>query len=249
MRWNPLLGLVIVPLFLGCSDAAAPSVDDAQEEHEAFVEPADVEDVPDLAETDDPSEVDLADDGVDLASGLPLGESTEGTDAEDAVVETGDALAARKPLLKAGLHPGASDALRALKVPASRIVQTIGNAPASAGTHARDGFVNGRAYGAAVDISVRGLSTRRIRTLILNLGKVGFAGWYRQPGHDGWPSREAPHIHAVWTGCRMKSSLRRQVASWLQGRNGLVSNTRYRFAVWPLSTRRAVRARFLRHNH
>ncbi|HEX6837238.1 MAG TPA: hypothetical protein VF334_11730, partial [Polyangia bacterium] len=46
-------------------------------------------------------------------------------------------------LLKWGLHPRASDALRSIGVSAARIMQTIGNAAASAGTHAQDGVVNG----------------------------------------------------------------------------------------------------------
>ena len=61
-------------------------------------------------------------------------------------------------LLKYGLHPRASDGLRAAGVSSSRIMQTIGNAAASAGTHARDGYVNGQPYSAATDISIYGLS-------------------------------------------------------------------------------------------
>ena len=67
-------------------------------------------------------------------------------------------------LLKWGIHPRASDAFRAAGVSSWRIMQTIGNAPASAGTHARDGYVNGQPYSAATDISVSGLARRRSRT-------------------------------------------------------------------------------------
>jgi len=77
-----------------------------------------------------------------------------------------------QPLLHSGLHPRASNALRAAGVTASRIVQTIGNAPASAGYHLADGSVNGHPYTAAVDLSVKNLSATQIRNLLERLGKV-----------------------------------------------------------------------------
>lgn len=155
---------------------------------------------------------------------------------------------ARRPLLRWGLHPDASDHLRCAGVPAERIVQTIGNAAASAGTHAADGTANGLAYAAATDISTRGLSTADIHSLLNRLADQGFAAWYRWPGHDGWPSSEAPHIHAIYVGCRMKTSLRSQVASWLAGRNGLVSNTVYGFHSWTAAQRSVIRAVYERYN-
>ena len=155
---------------------------------------------------------------------------------------------ARRPLLHWGLHPDASDHLRCAGVPAERIVQTIGNAAASAGTHAADGTANGLAYSAATDISTRGLSTADLHTLLNRLADQGFAAWYRWPGHDGWPSSEAPHIHAIYVGCRMKASLRSQVASWLAGRNGLVSNTAYGFHSWTAAQRAVIRAVYDRFN-
>ncbi len=42
-------------------------------------------------------------------------------------------------LIKSGLYPDASDALKKLEISAGEIAQTIGNAPASAGTHLADG--------------------------------------------------------------------------------------------------------------
>ncbi|HEY0192563.1 MAG TPA: hypothetical protein VGC42_15700, partial [Kofleriaceae bacterium] len=129
-------------------------------------------------------------------------------------------------------------------VTASRIMQTIGNAPASAGTHAQDGTVNGHPYCAATDISVSGLSNTQIKNLLAKLSKVGFAAWFRWPGHDGWPSSEVRHIHAVYANAKMKSSLRSQVRSWLVGRNGLVSNTLYSFFKWSSSEKAVVRGKF-----
>lgn len=170
------------------------------------------------------------------------------------VVDTGEAIApdhdsdlgkpivAYAALLKWGLHPRASDAFRAAGVSSSRIMQTIGNAAASAGTHARDGYVNGQPYSAATDISVYGLSQTQIRNLLERLGKVGFAAWYRHSGYDGWYG--VNHIHAVYANCLMKSSLRSQVRSWLAGRNGLVSNAIYHFHTFSAAARAVVKAKF-----
>jgi len=147
-------------------------------------------------------------------------------------------------LLKAGLHPRASDALRSIGITAGRIMQTIGNAPASAGTHAQDGTVNGHPYSSATDLSVSGLSNTQIKNLLSKLAKVGFAAWFRWPGHDGWPASEVRHIHAVYANSKMKSSLRSQVRSWLVGRNGLVSNTLYSFYHWSAADKAVVRGKF-----
>ena len=150
---------------------------------------------------------------------------------------------AHAALLKWGLHPRASDALRAAGVTASRIMQTIGNAAASAGTHAQDGVFNGHPYSAATDISVAGLSATQIRNLLEKLAKVGFAAWYRENGHDGWIGVD--HIHAVYANCLMKLSLRSQVRSWLAGRNGLISNTIYQFHHFSSAARAAVHGKFV----
>ncbi len=145
-------------------------------------------------------------------------------------------------ILKWGLHPRASDAFRAAGVTASRIMQTIGNASASAGTHAQDGSVNGHPYSAATDVSVSGLSQTQIANLLERLAKVGFAAWYRHSGHDGWYGVD--HIHAVYANSKMKSSLRSQVRSWLVGRNGLVSNSIYSFHHFSAAARAAVNGKY-----
>ena len=154
---------------------------------------------------------------------------------------------AHRGLLHSGLHPEASDRLRCAGVSASEISQTIGSAPASAGYHAADGRADGLAYTAAVDLRTRGMTTAQIRTRLARLGENGFAAWYRQPGSDGWPAGEAPHIHAVFAGVVMKSALRAQVRDYLSGRNGLASHTRYRFWSPPTSTLTIVRLLFERH--
>jgi hypothetical protein len=151
-----------------------------------------------------------------------------------------------QPLLKWGLHPRASDGLRAVGVAAWRITQTIGNAPASAGVHKQDGTVNGQPYTAAIDISTSGMSTTQIHNLLERMAKVGFAVWYRKYGSDGWYGSN--HIHAVYANCKMKSALRSQVRSWLVRRNGLVSNTTYKFHTFSASAMAVVKAKYAQSN-
>jgi hypothetical protein len=153
-----------------------------------------------------------------------------------------------KALLKYGLHPDASDRLRCIGIDAGDISQTIGSAPASAGYHAKDGTADGQPYTAAVDIRTVGRSEAQIRTLLSNLGDRGFAAWYRKPGSDGWPSSEAPHIHAVYAGCAMKPELDGQVKDYRAGLNGLASHTRYTFFTFPQAMRDAVYKLWDAHN-
>lgn len=151
-------------------------------------------------------------------------------------------------LLKAGLHPAASQALQGIGISAARIGQTIGTAPASKGTHAPDGTASGHPYTAAVDLHVRDLSEGQVRALLAKLGDAGLAAWYRNPGHDHWPSTEALHVHAVYAGCEMKKLLRDQVHDYCHGLNGLASHVTYQFANRPQSAVDKVRALFLAHN-
>jgi hypothetical protein len=164
---------------------------------------------------------------------------------DEVVVDDDDgspAPAVYAPLLKWGLHPRASDGLRAAGVAAWRITQTIGNAPASAGYHAQDGSVNGQPYCAATDLSTSGLTATQIHNLLEKLAKAGFAAWYRKNGVDGWSG--ANHIHVVYANAKMKSQLRAQVRSFLVGRNGLVSNTIYTWHDFSNAAVQAVKAKF-----
>ncbi len=161
--------------------------------------------------------------------------------------DPGWATCAHHGLLRSGLHPEASDRLRCAGVTADRITQTVGYAAASAGYHAPDGTVDGHSYTAAVDLSVRGMTQTQIRALLERLAQNGFAAWYRWPGHDGWPSSESPHIHAVFAGVVMKSQLREQVRDYLSGRNGLSSHTTYTFWRATSADRAIVRLLFERH--
>jgi hypothetical protein len=74
--------------------------------------------------------------------------------------------------------------------------------------------------------------------LLNRIAEVGFAGWYRNNGQDGWTG--PPHIHAVWAGCPLKTVLRRQVESWIDGRSGLPGNELYRFWQAPMGAREKV---------
>jgi hypothetical protein len=151
-------------------------------------------------------------------------------------------------VLKYGLHPVASDRLRCAGITAARITQTIGNAVASAGTHAQDGTVDGKPYCAATDLSVSGLTDTQVKTLIAKLDTLGFAAFFRKPGYDGWPSSEARHIHAVFAGAKMKSSLRSQITDFLAGKNGLASHTTYTFYQPPPDVKAYIKMIFLAAN-
>jgi len=147
-------------------------------------------------------------------------------------------------ILKWGLHPKASDRLRCVGITAARITQTIGSAAASAGTHAQDGVYDGYAYSAATDLSVSGLTDSQVKTLIARLDAIGFAAFYRKPCYDGWPCSEARHIHVVFAGAYMKSSLRSQIYDFLAGKNGLASHTTYSFYQPPAEVKAYIKKLF-----
>lgn len=207
----------------------------------------DVDHVADLSAelAQEPAETDMAAYDDDEVEAFIDAEGTAADDVpapDDGGTASADGASYYAAILKWGLHPRASDALRAAGVSASRIMQTIGNAAASAGTHAQDGTFQGHPYSAATDISVSGLSQTQIANLLEKLAKVGFAAWYRHTGHDGWSG--VNHIHAVYANCLMKSSLRSQVRSWLAGRNGLVSNTIYQFHHFSSAAKAAVHGKW-----
>lgn len=147
-----------------------------------------------------------------------------------------------------GLHPSAFAALVAAGIPITRVGQTIGSAPASAGTHAKDGEFQGHDYCAASDFHIRDLDTAGTRRLCDQLAAAGFLPYYRNPGVNGWPAGQARHIHAIWPGCPMKELLRAQVHDYLHDRNGLVSHADYAFRPPSEAECDAGRAAFLAHN-
>jgi hypothetical protein len=128
--------------------------------------------------------------------------------------------------------------------PASRVMQTLGNAAASAGTHGRDGTLNGEDYSAAVDLRTRDLSAAQIRKLLDCLARNGFAAWYRYEGSF----TNNRHIHAIYCGLPMKASLKRQVRDFVNDRNGLASHATEKFYTAPKATDMAILALYFHAN-
>ena len=151
-----------------------------------------------------------------------------------------------------GFHPAAFKAyiLACYRagVDPDRVSQTIGNAKASAGYHARDGVmmdgVIPRAYCAATDIGVRGLSDEKIKTLLERLAEVGFFGWYRHTGSFA----NNRHIHFVWAACKMKPQLRGQFHDWVHNRNGLVGHGWEEFFTPTQAMDDYLRTQFFKYN-
>jgi hypothetical protein len=128
--------------------------------------------------------------------------------------------------------------------PSGRVMQTIGNAPASAGFHARDGVLDGQSYCAAVDLRTRDLTRKQIKALLKHLAYVGFACWYRFEG--SFSNNE--HIHAVYAALPMKPQLQRQVIDFLNNRDGLASHAQETFYTAPPATDAIIRAMFIHAN-
>ena len=74
----------------------------------------------------------------------------------------------RSPTAVYGYYPDARDALLQLGVTSSRVSQTIGGAPASAGYHLKDGSANGTDFCAATDVRTGGQTEAQIRSLLEN---------------------------------------------------------------------------------
>lgn len=140
-------------------------------------------------------------------------------------------------MMEAGLDP-------------DRVVQVVGDAPASAGFHLPDGtFTNSdgeqEQFTAALDLSVKHpgarLTTAQIHKMLDCLSKRGFIGWYRP-----WGSSE--HCHMVYCGLPMKAQLRRQVHDWFQHRDGLADHGFSDFVMPTQAEMNYCRALFLAHN-
>jgi hypothetical protein len=119
----------------------------------------------------------------------------------------------------------------------ARVVQTVGDAPASKGFHAADGEVAGEKYSAAVDLSVRNLTRTEIATWLEELCRAGFCGWFRD-----WPGNR--YIHANYAGLPMKPELRAQCRDFFAGRNGLAGHAHEEFWTASPELRRIPRTLF-----
>lgn len=148
-----------------------------------------------------------------------------------------------------GLHPLAFAALLAAGIPITRVGQCIGNAPASAGVHAKDGEYEGHDYCAATDFRIKDLPTdAEAHAFCGQLAAAGFLPYYRKPGVNGWPDADPRHVHAIFPGAPMKEALRNQVHAYLSGKNGLVSHADYTFRPPTKEECDVARAAFLAHN-
>lgn len=156
-----------------------------------------------------------------------------------------------------GMHPEAFKAfIQACfdaGVSPQRVVQTLGNAAASHGTHGRDGSFelpdgSKESYSAAVDLSVKHpeITAAKRNALLITMWDNGFAGWYRQAPE--FPNNE--HCHCIYLGVPMKRSLRDQAHAFLAHRSGLVSERADRFIADNLSdaVEQKLRKLFLSHN-
>ena len=154
------------------------------------------------------------------------------------------------PLIKAGLSPGASDALRHILAPSEfwRVGQTVGEAGASAGTHEADGQIAGLHYAADVDFHIHDWSAKSRLYFVNELGLHGFAGWLRIPGVDHWPSADALHLHAAYCGVAMKFICRHQVHDAIHDRNGLASHALYRAFQRPEAVKIRLWTMFAQYN-
>ncbi|WP_394836946.1 hypothetical protein LVJ94_08565 [Pendulispora rubella] len=110
------------------------------------------------------------------------------------------------------MYPAAYAAIKRAGVTDSQLTQTYGDAEASVGTHCPE---PGTSYSAATDVT----STSAPCTRVHRLRMEGFAAWSRVP-----PTFSA-HIHAVYAGTPvLKQSLKNQISSFYQKRNGLANN-------------------------
>ena len=144
------------------------------------------------------------------------------------------------------VHPDAREALNAAFKAANMtpvLVQTQGNATASAGTHNAAGKYKQadgtwHDYSACIDISINQNATRhsdgasikmtpaRIKWLLFCLSEQGIVAWYRVPS-QGF----TPHIHCVCSMVKMPEICARQVVDFLSDKTGLKSHGKEKFWV------------------
>ncbi len=106
------------------------------------------------------------------------------------------------------MYSGAHDAMLRAGVGDGSLIQTFGDAAASVGTHCPE---PDSSYSAATDIDPGSSACSRVHELRMQ----GFAAYYRTPPSFGY------HIHMVYAGT---PSLKSQLNSFADGRNGLANN-------------------------
>lgn len=142
-------------------------------------------------------------------------------------------VAPNAPIRKYGIHPLAWPLFLKAGIASSRIGQTIGGAPASAGTHLKDGEYQGHDYTVCTDLHISDLSHAEAFALADKLAAVGLCPFVRIPGVNGWTPADRGgvyHLHAVFAGATMKAICLRQVRDYLAQPamlNGLKSHESY----------------------
>jgi hypothetical protein len=117
-----------------------------------------------------------------------------------------------------------------------RLVQIIGNAPASAGFHLREtgadrpvARIDNEPYSACYDLSVKGLGWTQVATWLEELCRVGIPGWFRYKGSFV----NNRHIHCIAAFLPMKEELRQQCRNfWVQD-DALVGDGRIDDSLYP----------------
>jgi len=112
-------------------------------------------------------------------------------------------------------------ALQDLGVTDGQVTQGYGNAPASAGFHRSEGYIDGHRYSSCVDLTW-GLASEAMKD---HLVAAGFAPFFRQ-----WAGNY--HIHCVYVGARDSKGKvailpgpRTQIIDFTRGLNGLVNHS------------------------
>jgi len=126
------------------------------------------------------------------------------------------------------MHPSMDAALKELGVTDGEILQTVGDAPASAGFHLEEGVINGHPFSSCVDLSWDIASVG----LKSHLVEAGFAPFFRYPS-SGWTGSR--HIHAIFIGAKddgggvdILPGPRQQLIDAYRGLNGLAGHSAYR---------------------
>jgi len=124
------------------------------------------------------------------------------------------------------LHPRTQQALLELGVEPGRVAQGLGLAPASAGIHGIDGWVERRPYCAAFDLDVSDRTPAQTPALLHRLRGAGLVCWWRVPGVS-FPVatrlgiETGAHVHGLDPFVPHKRRLELQVRDYLAGNNGI----------------------------
>lgn len=154
------------------------------------------------------------------------------------------------PIRPFGFHPLAWALFLKSGVSCTRVGQVIGSAKASKGTHAQTGVYQGAPFGACFDMHVTDMTHAQvIHNIVQPLAALGFVPYMRVPGEDHWPASEAYHVHVVYPGCAMVTSVAHQVEDWLGAplKNGLASHVPYHAYANTHDERLAAKTLFANH--